>query len=60
MLVVRVDDPVKDRRPPEAAALRAVLDRIINTNRMPSKRSRPLSAPVHIYRNPNSTCYSAL
>jgi antitoxin component of RelBE/YafQ-DinJ toxin-antitoxin module len=43
MLVVRVDDPVKDRRPPEAAALRAVLDRIINTNRMPSKRSRPLS-----------------
>jgi hypothetical protein len=31
--VVRVDDLVKDRRPPEAAALRAVLDKIINTNR---------------------------
>jgi hypothetical protein len=43
MLVVRVDDLVKDRRPPEAAALRAVLDKIINTNRVLSKRSRPLS-----------------
>jgi hypothetical protein len=31
--IVRVDDLVKDRRPPEAAALRAVLDKIINTNR---------------------------
>jgi hypothetical protein len=31
--VVRVDDLVKDRRPPEAAALRAVLDKFINTNR---------------------------
>jgi hypothetical protein len=29
---VRVDDLVKDRRPPKAAALRAVLDKIINTN----------------------------
>jgi hypothetical protein len=43
MLFVRVDDVVKDRRPPKAAALRAVLDNIINTNRMLSKRSRPLS-----------------
>jgi hypothetical protein len=43
MLVVRVDDLVKDRRPPEAAALRAVLDKIINTNRVLSMRSRPLS-----------------
>jgi len=33
MLVVRVGDLVKDRRPPEAAALRAVLDKITNTNR---------------------------
>jgi hypothetical protein len=33
MLVVRVDELVKDRRPPEAAALRAVLDKSINTNR---------------------------
>jgi hypothetical protein len=31
--IVRVDDLVKDRRPPKAAALRAVLDKIINTNR---------------------------
>src|SRR5580704_1648781 len=29
---VRVDELVKDRRPPEAAALRAVLDKFINTN----------------------------
>src|SRR5580700_2616641 len=45
MPVVRVDDLVKDRRPPKAAALRAVLDKIINTNRVLSKRSRPLSRP---------------
>jgi hypothetical protein len=31
--IVRVDNLVKDRRPPKAAALRAVLDKIINTNR---------------------------
>jgi hypothetical protein len=43
MPVVRVDDLVKDRRPPKAAALRTVLDKIINTNRVLSKRSRPLS-----------------
>jgi hypothetical protein len=48
MLVVRVDDLVKDQRPPKAAALRAVLDKIINTNRVPSKRSRPLSRPSDI------------
>jgi hypothetical protein len=40
---VRVDDLVKDRRPPEAAALRAVLDKIINTNNPASMRSRPSS-----------------
>jgi hypothetical protein len=45
MLVVRVDNLVKDQRPPEAAALRAVLDKIINANRVLSKRSRPLSGP---------------
>jgi hypothetical protein len=33
MLVVRVDELVKDLRPPKAAALRAVLDKLINTNR---------------------------
>src|SRR4029077_15772436 len=32
MRIVRVDDLVKDRRPPKAAALRAVLDKIIDTN----------------------------
>jgi hypothetical protein len=38
---VRVDELVKDRRPPKAAALRAVLDKLINTNNLASKRSRP-------------------
>src|SRR4029077_10459009 len=42
-LFVRVDDLVKDRRPPKAAALRAVLDKVVNTNSLLSKRSRPLS-----------------
>jgi hypothetical protein len=38
---VRVDDLVKDRRPPKAAALRAVLDKIINTNNwQPSDQGR--------------------
>jgi hypothetical protein len=38
---VRVDDLVKDRRPPEAAALRAVLDKIINANNwQPSDQGR--------------------
>jgi len=31
--IVRVDELVKDRRPPKAAALRAVLDKFINTNK---------------------------
>jgi hypothetical protein len=45
---VRVDDLVKDRRPPEAAALRAVLDKIINTNNWhPSDQGRhPIIAKV--------------
>jgi len=45
MLVVRVGNLVKDRRPPEAAALRAVLDKIINTNNEhPSDQGRhPIS-----------------
>jgi len=38
---VRVDNLVKDRRPPEAAALRAVLDKIVNTNNwQPSDQGR--------------------
>jgi len=31
--IVRGNDLVKDRRPPEAAALRAVLDKIIAANK---------------------------
>jgi hypothetical protein len=31
--IVRVDELVKDLRPPKTAALRAALDKIINTNR---------------------------
>jgi hypothetical protein len=45
MLVVRVDDPVKDGAKRRRLRRSAILDRIINTNRMPSKRSRPLSRP---------------
>jgi hypothetical protein len=38
---VRVDGLVKDRRPPKAAALRAVLDKSINTNNwQPSDQGR--------------------
>jgi hypothetical protein len=43
MLVVRVDDPVKDGAKRRHLRRSSILDRIINTNRMPSKRSRPLS-----------------
>jgi len=46
--VVRVDDLVKDRRPPKAAALRAVLDKIVNANKTLSMRSRPLSGPSNV------------
>jgi hypothetical protein len=38
---VRVDELVKDQRPPKAAALRAVLDKVINTNNLhPSDQGR--------------------
>jgi hypothetical protein len=38
---VRVDEVVKDLRPPKAAALRAVLDNFINTNNwQPSDQGR--------------------
>jgi hypothetical protein len=38
---VRVDELVKDLRPPKAAALRAVLDKFINTNNwQPSDQGR--------------------
>jgi hypothetical protein len=40
---VRVDGLVKDQRPPKAAALRAVLDKSINTNNwQPSDQGRHL------------------
>jgi hypothetical protein len=44
--IVRVDGLVKDRRPPKAAALRAVLDKSINTNNwQPSDQGRlPINA----------------
>ena len=45
---VRVDDLVKDRRPPEAAALRAVLDKIINTNNwQPSDQGRHPNSEIY-------------
>jgi hypothetical protein len=47
-LFVRVDELVKDRRPPKAAALRAVLDKFINTNNPASKRSRPPTDQVRM------------
>jgi hypothetical protein len=48
---VRVDELVKDRRPPEAAALRAVLDKFINTNKPASMRSRPPSDQSRIIKS---------
>jgi hypothetical protein len=43
MLVVRVDDLVKDGAKRRRLRRSSILDKVINTNRMPSKRSRPLS-----------------
>jgi hypothetical protein len=71
MLVVRVDDLVKDgvisavTRVFDALWRRrlrrsSILDRIINTNRMPSKRSRPLSRPSDIYLIADAMGYAAL
>jgi len=48
MLVVCVDDLVKDGAKRRRLRRSAILDKIINTNRMPSKRSRPLSGPACI------------
>jgi hypothetical protein len=59
MLVVRVDDLVKDgaisavTRVFDALRRRrlrrsTILDKIINTNRVPSKRSRPVSGPSFV------------
>src|SRR5580704_5152507 len=46
--VVRDEELVKDRRPPKAAALRAVLDKLFAANKTLSMRSRPLSRPCNI------------
>jgi hypothetical protein len=59
MLVVRVDDPVKDGAKRRRLRRSSILDRIINTNRMPSKRSRPLSRPLYIYLIADAMGYTA-
>jgi len=46
MLVVRVDDLVKDGAKRRRLRRSTILDKIINTNTVPSKRSRPLSGPL--------------
>jgi hypothetical protein len=45
MLVVRVDDLVKDGAKRRRLRRSTILDKIINANRVLSKRSRPLSGP---------------
>jgi hypothetical protein len=45
MLVVRVDDLVKDGAKRRRLRRSSILDKIINANRVLSKRSRPLSRP---------------
>jgi hypothetical protein len=64
-LVVRVDDVVKDgaisavTRVFDALRRRrlrrsTILDKIVNANRVLSKRSRPLSGPSYVFRMPRS------
>ena len=48
MLVVRVGDLVKDGAKRRRLRRSAILDKIINKNRMTSMRSRPLSRPCHM------------
>jgi hypothetical protein len=45
MLVVRVDGLVKDGAKRRRLRRSTILDKTINANRVPSKRSRPLSEP---------------
>jgi hypothetical protein len=45
MLVVRVGDLVKDGAKRRRLRRSSILDKIANANRVPSKRSRPLSGP---------------
>src|SRR4029077_5460139 len=49
MLVVRVDDLVKDGAKRRRLRRSSILDKIINANRVPSKRSRPLSRPSKLF-----------
>jgi len=48
MLVVRVDDLVKDGAKRRRLRRSSILDKIINANRVPSMRSRPLSRPLNM------------
>jgi hypothetical protein len=49
MLVVRVDDLVKDGAKRRRLRRSMILDKNINANRVLSKRSRPLSRPSYIF-----------
>jgi hypothetical protein len=48
MLVVRVDDLVKDGAKRRRLRRSTILDKIINANRVLSMRSRPLSKASHL------------
>src|SRR5580693_4821998 len=48
MLVVRVDDLVKDGAKRRRLRRSTILDKIINANTVLSKRSRPLSGPAQL------------
>src|SRR5580693_2358296 len=49
MLVVRVGDLVKDGAKRRRLRRSSILDKITNTNRVLSMRSRPLSGPLKVY-----------
>ncbi|HWX85472.1 MAG TPA: hypothetical protein VNZ48_17900 [Xanthobacteraceae bacterium] len=53
MLVVRVDNLVKDGAKRRRLRRSTILDKIINANRVLSKRSRPLSPPSDIFLIPH-------
>jgi hypothetical protein len=60
MLVVRVGLLVKDGAKRRRLWRSTILDKKTNTNRVLSKRSRPLSKAYEIYLIPNSIGYIAL
>jgi hypothetical protein len=49
MLVVRIDDLVKDGATRRRLRRSTILDKIINANTVLSKRSRPLSRPLYLF-----------